>query len=125
MWATGKPVAVSGIVISGRRGCRQLHPGEHDCIHDGDDLAAAFDVTATGVNKVYDGNTTATVTLTDDKVPGDAVTDAYTTATFAGQEVEPAKAVSVSGVSISGADAANLACRTPRPRPRRISRSGR
>ena len=68
-------------------------------------------MTATGVNKVYDGTTTATVTLTDDRVPGDDVTDTYTTATFADKNVEPAKAVSVSGISISGADAGNYTCK--------------
>ena len=33
-----------------------------------DITAAALTVTATGVNKVYDGTTTATVTLADDRV---------------------------------------------------------
>src|SRR6185312_7689673 len=63
---------------------------------------------ATGVNKVYDGDTTATVTLADDKVSGDVVTEAYTTATFADKAVGTGKAVTVSGISVSGgADAGN------------------
>ena len=64
-------------------------------------------VTATGVDKVYDGTTAATVTLSTDKVSGDAVTAAYTSASFADKHVGTGKAVSVSGISISGADAGN------------------
>jgi hypothetical protein len=64
-------------------------------------------VTATGLNKVYDGTTAATVTLSDDMVPGDAVTDSYTSAAFADANVGTAKPVSVSGIGISGGDAGN------------------
>jgi hypothetical protein len=64
-------------------------------------------VSATGVDKVYDGTTAATVTLSDDRVPGDVFTDSYTSATFANKNVGTAKPVSVTGVSISGTDAGN------------------
>src|SRR5439155_24266242 len=67
----------------------------------------ALTVSATGVNKVYDGTTTATVTLSDNRVSGDAVTDSYTSASFADKNVGTGKAVSVSGISISGTDAGN------------------
>jgi autotransporter-associated beta strand protein len=70
---------------------------------------ATLTVSATGVNKVYDSTTAATVTLSDDKIAGDDVTDAYTTAAFADKNVNTGIAVSVSGVSISGADAGNYA----------------
>src|SRR5205823_6453074 len=48
-----------------------------------------------------------TVTLSDDKVSGDHVTDAYTSAAFADKNVGTAKTVSVHGISISGTDAGN------------------
>ena len=64
-------------------------------------------VTATGVNKEYDTTTAATVTLTDDEVPGDAVTPSHTSAAFADKNVGTGKAVSVSGISITGVDATN------------------
>ena len=64
-------------------------------------------VTATGVNKVYDGTTDATVTLSDDRVSGDVFTDSYTTATFASEDVATGVAISVSGISIAGTDAGN------------------
>jgi hypothetical protein len=67
----------------------------------------ALTVTATGVNKVYDGGISATVNLSDNRVAGDVLTDGYTTASFADKNVGNGKAVSVSGISISGTDAGN------------------
>src|SRR5439155_8383936 len=67
----------------------------------------ALTVSAAGLNKVYDGTTVATVLLSDDHVAGDAVTDGYTSASFADKKVGTAKAVTVSGISLSGADAGN------------------
>src|SRR5439155_6735501 len=54
-------------------------------------------VSATGVNKVYDGMTAAVVSLSDDKVAGDAVTANYASASFTDKNVGTAKAVSVGG----------------------------
>ena len=64
-------------------------------------------MTATGVNKVYDGNANATVNLSTDKVSGDSVSAAYTAASFNNKNVGNAKPVSVTGISISGTDASN------------------
>src|SRR5262249_53876197 len=64
-------------------------------------------VTAMGVNKVYDASTVATVTLTDNRIPGDVFTDTYTVATFADPNAGTGKAVSVSGIAISGTDSGN------------------
>ena len=72
----------------------------------------ALIVSATGINKTYDGNTSATVTLSDDKVSGDDVMTSYTSATFADKNVGTGKSVSVSGISISGADAGNYTSNT-------------
>src|SRR5207245_4407 len=44
---------------------------------------APLTVTATGVNKQYDATTAATVTLVDNHLGTDVVTDSYATATFA------------------------------------------
>ncbi|MEI7881238.1 MAG: YDG domain-containing protein, partial [bacterium] len=54
-------------------------------------------VTATGVNKGYDGNVTATVTLADNRVSGDVLTLSNTSATFNNKNVGTTKTVSVSG----------------------------
>ena len=67
----------------------------------------ALTVSATGVNKVYDGTTTATATLSDNRVSGDVFTDSYSSAVFSDANVGNDKAVSVSGITISGTDAGN------------------
>ena len=69
--------------------------------------ARTITVSAAGVNKEYDGTTTATATLTDDRVADDDLTDSYTAAAFADANAGTGKTVTVSGISISGTDAAN------------------
>src|SRR5207249_11509542 len=64
-------------------------------------------VSATGVNKVYDATTNATVTLSDNRRAGDVLTVSYTNANFADKDVATNKTLTVSGNAISGADAAN------------------
>src|SRR3989344_5215375 len=65
-------------------------------------------VTAAGINKVYDGNTTATTTLSDDRIVGDSLTLSFATTTFADPNAAVGIVVSVTGISISGgADAGN------------------
>src|SRR5205085_2132980 len=77
-----------------------------------DITAKVLAITATGNNKVYDGNTTATVNLSDDRVAGDVFTDSYTSAAFDDKNVGTGKPVSVSGISISGTDAGNYTFNT-------------
>jgi filamentous hemagglutinin family protein len=63
-------------------------------------------VTATGVNKVYDGTASDPATLASSGVvAGDGVTFADTSATFADPNVANGKTVSVSGITASGANA--------------------
>ncbi len=64
-------------------------------------------VTAIGVDKVYDGTTTATVILSDDRITGDSLIDSYTDAAFSDKRVGDNNTVTVTGISISGADAGN------------------
>src|SRR6185312_12934569 len=64
--------------------------------------ARGLTVTATGIDKTYDGTATATVTLSSDQVIGDALTLGYASASFANKNVGTGKPVSVSGISISG-----------------------
>src|SRR5438093_11012370 len=70
---------------------------------------ATLTVTATGVHKPYDGTTTATVTLSDNRVAGDVFTDAYTSASFVTPDAAPGKTINVGGISITGTDAGNYA----------------
>src|SRR5438552_8511956 len=68
---------------------------------------ATLSVSASGDNKVYDGTTNATVTLSDNRLSGDVLTITYTNASFADKDVETNKTISVSGIAISGSAAAN------------------
>src|SRR5207248_2067076 len=64
-------------------------------------------VAASGLDKVYDANSSATVTLSTDKIGGDDVTAHYGSASFADKSVANGKAVSVGGITIGGGDAGN------------------
>jgi filamentous hemagglutinin family protein len=66
----------------------------------------AITVTASGVNKVYDGTTAAAVTYGDNRVAGDQLTVSGTAA-FADKNAASGVGVSVSGISLGGADAGN------------------
>jgi hypothetical protein len=72
-----------------------------------DITARNLQVAATGLNKVYDSNTEAMVTLNTDKLGSDDVTAGYTSANFADKNVGNGKSISVTGISISGGDATN------------------
>jgi hypothetical protein len=69
-------------------------------------------ITATGVNKVYDGTTAATVTLSDNRISGDVFTDSYASAVFASSDVGVGILISVSGITITGVDAGNYSFNT-------------
>jgi hypothetical protein len=75
----------------------------------GDITSKAITVTAVGKNKVYDANASELVTLSSSGMAlGDRLTMSSTTASFdAGKDVGVGKAVSVSGISLSGLDAGN------------------
>src|SRR5262249_42496223 len=60
-----------------------------------------------GTNKVYDGTTAATVTLANNRIPGDVIGENYVTASFIDPNAATNKRVVVVGITISGADAAN------------------
>jgi hypothetical protein len=72
----------------------------------------ALAVTATGINRVYDGTTAATVTLSDNRVGSDVLTTAYGSASFANKNIGTGKTVSVSGITVTGADAFNYTWNT-------------
>src|SRR5206468_2201679 len=55
-------------------------------------------------NKVYDATTAATVTLAATPLGSDAVTLSYASASFADKNVGAGKPISVTGISLGGAD---------------------
>jgi YDG domain/MBG domain (YGX type)/Galactose oxidase, central domain len=104
---TAKSVSVTGISLSGSDAGNYTF--NSTAIATADITARTLTVSATGVNKVYDGTASATVTLTDDRVVGDVFAASYSTASFSDKNVGTAKPVTVTGISLTGADAANYA----------------
>ncbi len=102
---SGKTVTVTGIAISGADAAN--YSANPNTATTASISSRKLTVTASGVAKVYDGTTLATVTLSDDRVSGDVFSDADASATFSDKNVGTAKIVSVSGITISGIDAAN------------------
>jgi hypothetical protein len=103
---TAKTISIAGISISGVDAAN-YGPVNSTATASGDITARALTVSAIGVNKTYDGNTTATVQLSDDRLAGDSLADSYGSATFDNKNVGAGKTVSVSGISVSGSDAGN------------------
>ena len=103
----GKAITVTGIALDGQ------DAGNYALASTSTGATAdigrrALTATATGVDKVYDGGTGATVRFGDDRVAGDVL--AYTsTASFADKNAGNGKAVSVSGITLGGQDAGNYA----------------
>jgi hypothetical protein len=101
-----KPISVTGISISGG------DAGNYSLQNSTASTTAnitprPLTVSATGVDKMYDGTAAATVTLSDDRVSGDSLSDSYTSASFADRNVGNDKSITVNGISISGADVGN------------------
>jgi hypothetical protein len=103
--ATGKTLTPAGIVNDGNSG--NNYAVTFVPVTTGVINALSLTVSVTGVDKVYDGGTNATVTLSDNRLSGDVFSDTYTTASFADANVGSNKTVSVSGIGISGIDATN------------------
>lgn len=100
-----KTVTATGFTITG------ADAGNYDVAQPGNLTASiqprSLAVRATGVNKAYDGNTNATVTLSGDWFRGDILTLTYAAASFSDKNAGVSKTVSVTGISISGIDARN------------------
>jgi hypothetical protein len=64
-------------------------------------------VCATCMDKVYDDTTTATVILSDNRIPGDDLTLDCTAANFEDKNIGVDKIVYVTGITVTGPDAGN------------------
>ena len=103
---TGLAIAVSGISISGSS-AGNYTLGSTTGSTTANIAKRSLTVTATAQNKPWDGGAAATVTLSDNRVSGDSLTDAYQSATFASSNAGTGIGVTVAGISISGPDAPN------------------
>jgi hypothetical protein len=106
---TAKTINITGITVTGTDAGNYTF--NTSATTTADITARALTVSATGQNKVYDGTTVATVTLSDNRVAGDTLTLAGTGA-FASKDVGTAKPVNVTGINITGADAGNYTFNT-------------
>ena len=98
---TGEAIAVSGINLSGTDAGNYTTATTGSAT--GDITARALNVSYSGVNRVYDGGITATVTTADDRISGDTLSITRTAA-FGDKHVGGGKAVTLSGVSLSSGD---------------------
>jgi len=100
----GKTVTVSGYTLSGTDAGNYLIVQPIPLA--ADITPAGLTVTATGTGKVYDGTTGAMVAYGDNRLGSD-VLGITGSASFADKNAGTGKAVNVSGISLSGADAGN------------------
>jgi hypothetical protein len=100
-----KPVSVTGISLNGPDAGNYLP--NTTAATSASITPRTLVVTAHGVDKIYDGTTDATVTLSDNRIAGDLLAAVFGAAAFADSNVGTAKPVSVSGIAISGPDAPN------------------
>jgi len=103
---SGKLVSVSGIGIDGLDADNYVLTST-SASASADITARTLHATASALDKVYDGTTAAQFGLNDDRVAGDVLALAATNASFADKNVGAGKAVTVSGLSLSGQDAGN------------------
>jgi hypothetical protein len=101
---TAKQLDVSGIGVTGTDAGNYSFNTTAATV--ADITARALTVSATGVNKVYDGLTGASVTFTDNRVIGDVLV-AGGSASFLDKNVGAAKTVNASSIALTGTDAGN------------------
>src|SRR5204863_26736 len=103
---TGKPVTVSGIVLSGGA-AGNYTLASTTATTTANITAVALTPTVTAANKTYDGTTAAITTCALIGVVGSDVVTCAGTATFDTAFVGTGKTVTVSGIALSGAAAGN------------------
>ena len=103
---TAKTINVTGINVTGADAANYTF--NTTATTTADITARALTVAAAGQNRVYDGTTNATVTLSDNRVAGDTLTLGNTAANFVDKNVGTAKTVNVTGITLTGADAGQL-----------------
>ncbi|MFZ6816875.1 MBG domain-containing protein [Undibacterium sp. Ji22W] len=69
-------------------------------------------VAAAGTNRIYNGLTPDTVSLSDNRIAGDVLATSYASANFIDPNVGVAKVVNVAGINVSGLDAGNYSFNT-------------
>ncbi|MBI5386699.1 MAG: HYR domain-containing protein [Verrucomicrobia bacterium] len=108
-----KPVSDPGVAITGGADAGNYTLASTTATGVSDITAKPITVTATGINKEYDGNTTAQVTLNTPGVyPGDITGSTYT-ANFDNANLGTGKTVTVSAFSFTGPGVGNYSFNLP------------
>lgn len=106
----GKVVTVTGVNISGGTDAANYRLVQPTVTSRADIKPRPVTVAATADDKRFDGTVAATANVTpNDAVANDVLTAGYTQASFSDPFVGQNKAVTVAGITLSGADAANYA----------------
>jgi len=106
----GKILSPTGIVNDGNSGAN--YNIAVVSVNNGGITPRALAVTATGVNKLFDGTTAATVVLSDNRISGDSLAESYAVAAFYDASAGNNKPVQVSGITVLGVDASNYSPNT-------------
>jgi len=109
--ANGKTVTIDGLALGGADAGNYIL-ASNQARTTADITPASLMVTATGVNRVYDATTNASVTLRDNRIAGDVLSISNTGASFASKNAAVNKTVTVAGIAIGGADAGNYVANT-------------
>jgi hypothetical protein len=67
----------------------------------------ALNVSASAANRVYNGNTNAAVTLSDDRLTGDSMNTDFGSTAFVDKNAGTGKTVNVTGITVTGPDSGN------------------
>ncbi|WP_130648686.1 YDG domain-containing protein [Egicoccus halophilus] len=102
---TAKTVTLTGAKLEGEDAANYTWNGVSTTT--ADITARSLTVTANATSRTYDGTTAASVSLSTDKLSGDVVTAAHAAAAFDDKLVGTGKTVTVTGITIAGADARN------------------
>lgn len=106
----GKTVTATGLALSGT--AKDNYTVNTTATTTASITPRTLTVGATGIDRVYNGTTAATVTLSDNRVSGDTLTTIYASASFADPNVGNSKTVNVSDISVTGTDAGNYIANT-------------
>ncbi|MCG2594821.1 YDG domain-containing protein [Ramlibacter sp. XY19] len=108
---TAKTVTASGLTLTGADAGNYALAGT-SATATADITPRPLSVAVSAQNKEYDATTAAVATASDNRIAGDALTVGIGSASFADKNVGSGKAVSIVGITLSGADAGNYALAT-------------
>ncbi|WP_408602318.1 YDG domain-containing protein [Pseudomonas sp. PLMAX] len=102
---TGKTITVNGITVTGEDALN--YNWNTSAVTTGDIAKANLNVSASGGSKTYDGNTSASTILGDNRIAGDDLVLSSGSSTFSDKNAGTGKTVTIGGITVTGTDADN------------------